>query len=448
VIVPIEQPFDKRIEMAQSEGRTATIELSAKGLERAASVEENNFVFVCGFDEIYSTKFHAAFISPRISELLRNDPTIDRFVLEKIPRKSSKSSKSSSQLRELLRNGRLCIDESSLESLHILIENLDNPEMAESLLKFDFSRSELDSSNCISRFEMKSHHRVDNSIEKSFIASHFHELGRSSIEGLEVNDLEEILLNDSLRLESEDSLLALLISLGFDFIGLLGLVRFEHLSREGIDQFVSQISHSSLDSRLWSSICRRLRHRIVLDPEDESTFRSKVCDDSRAFDPSSSPWSGILSFLKSQCGGNVHERGIVNITSSSDGGNECYQVANHGWNSHGYTNDSAKSWIQFDFKDSSICLTDYTLKSGNTNHLLQWTIEGSNDGNAWECIDSQNTQDLNGSYVTKTFKYSSPSSHFCRYIRLTQTGKNSNGNDYFVLCNIEFFGRLRSQQTR
>jgi hypothetical protein len=46
--------------MAQSEGRTATIELSTKGLERAASVEENNFVIVCESDEIRNIKFHAA----------------------------------------------------------------------------------------------------------------------------------------------------------------------------------------------------------------------------------------------------------------------------------------------------------------------------------------------------------------------------------------------------
>jgi hypothetical protein len=151
-----------------------------------------------------------------------------------------------------------------------------------------------------------------------------------------------------------------------------------------------------------------------------------------------------LSFLTSQCDGNVHERGVINITSSSHCSNECYQVASHGWN----TNNSARSWIQFDFKDSSICLTDYTLKSDghSSNHLLQWSIEGSNDGNAWECIDSQNTQDLNGKYITKTFKCSSPSSHFCWYIRLTQTRKNSSGYDHFMLYNIEFFGRFRSQQ--
>jgi hypothetical protein len=129
---------------------------------------------------------------------------------------------------------------------------MDNPELTGPLLEFDVSRSELPLSNCISHFEMKSLHRTDSSVEKSFIASHFHELtiGRSSIESLRVNDLEETLSDDSLRLDSEDSLLALLPSLGSDFIDLIGLVRVEHLGREGIDQIVSQISSSSLDSRL------------------------------------------------------------------------------------------------------------------------------------------------------------------------------------------------------
>jgi hypothetical protein len=380
---------------------------------------------------------------------LRFDPTIDRFLVEGISRESSKSLKSSQFLTELLRTGRICIDESSLEVIHVLFENLDNPELTESLLEFDFSRSPLDSSNCISRLELKSHHHVDNSIEKSFIASHFFELEQSSISQLKFNDLDSILSDDALRLESEDWLLSLLISLGSDFVSLLGHVRFEHLSPSSIDSFVAAISYSSLDSRLWSSICRRLRHRIVLETEDHSTLRSREVG--RVFDPSS-PWSGIISFLTSQCGGNVHERSVVNITSSSDGGNKCHQVAYHGWNNYWFTNNSARSWIQFDFKDSSICLTDYTLKSdgngsrNNGHHLVQWEIDGSNDENAWEGLDSQNTQDLNDNYVTKTFKCSSPSSHFYRYIRLTQTGKSACGNDYLMLCNIEFFGRLLSQQ--
>jgi hypothetical protein len=213
------------------------------------------------------------------------------------------------------------------------------------------------------------------------------------------------------------------------------------LSLDGIDSFISQMSYSLIDPRLWSSICRRLRHRIVLEAADRSTCR----DSGRRFQPSS-PWSGILSFLSSQCGGNVHERGLVNLTSSSDGYNRCHQIANHGWNDYWYTNSSPRSWVQFDFNDSSVCLTNYILKSdgNNANHLLQWKIEGSNNGNKWECIDFRNTQDLNGKFVTKTFKCSSPSSHFHRFIRIMQTRKNAYGNDHFMLCNIEFFGLLRS----
>jgi hypothetical protein len=150
---------------------------------------------------------------------LRSDPTVDRIVLENIPRDCSASS---SLLSELLRRGRLCINESSVDFLHILFANLDNPELTESLIEFDFSRSELNSSNCISRFETKSRYRIDNSREKSFIAAHFFELERSSIERLRVSDLDSILSDESVRVESEDWLLSLLVSLGSDFLCLLG----------------------------------------------------------------------------------------------------------------------------------------------------------------------------------------------------------------------------------
>jgi hypothetical protein len=140
----------------------------------------------------------------------------------------------------------------------------------------------------------------------------------------------------------------------------------------------------------------------------------------------------------------------VNITSSSDCVNKCYQVADQEWNSFWYTNCVARSWIQFDFKESSVCLTDYRLKSDGhgSHHLVQWEIEGSEDGNGWERIDARNTQDLNGNFITKTFKCSSPGNRFYRYIRLIQTEKNSSGGDNLMLCNIEFFGRFRSAKNR
>ena len=66
----------------------------------------------------------------------------------------------------------------------------------------------------------------------------------------------------------------------------------------------------------------------------------------------------------------------------------------------------------------------------------------SDDGSTWEAVDERNTQDLNGKYVVKTYECSTRSDRFVRFVRLRQTGKNSFGNDYLMLSEIEFFGNL------
>jgi hypothetical protein len=73
------------------------------------------------------------------------------------------------------------------------------------------------------------------------------------------------------------------------------------------------------------------------------------------------------------------------------------------------------------------------------------------DGNTWSVLDSQNTRKLDGPSITKIFEChgDSVASDFYRYIRLTQTGKNSSENDYLPLANIEFFGSIKQvSQTR
>jgi hypothetical protein len=75
---------------------------------------------------------------------------------------------------------------------------------------------------------------------------------------------------------------------------------------------------------------------------------------------------------------------------------------------------------------------------------VEWTISGSNDGNSWTIVDNQKTQALNGQYITKLFECGDKSSvsSFYRYLRLTQTGKNSSGYDYLHLSNIELLVQL------
>jgi hypothetical protein len=156
-------------------------------------------------------------------------------------------------------------------------------------------------------------------------------------------------------------------------------------------------------------------------------------------------FEGIIHELTKECGGNVHLKGIVDITSSGDGRNKAYQIADHGWNSYWVSTNIPNSWICFDFKYRSVALTHYTLKSNGDDgwFLLAWVMEGSNDVTNWTTLDTRNTGDLKGIYVVKNFGCSSGCSEFFRYIRLRQTAKNSSGTDHLIFCNIEFFGSLK-----
>ena len=148
--------------------------------------------------------------------------------------------------------------------------------------------------------------------------------------------------------------------------------------------------------------------------------------------------------MREECGGNVHEKGIVEITASSNSYKQCHQITNYGWNDWWETTGEADSWVQFNFKTQGVYLKSYSLKSdgyGN-EHLCSWVIEGSNDGSEWKVIDSRDTKDLDGHYFVKTFKCNQENKEFYRYLRLRQTGKNSAGNDKLELSQIEFFGLL------
>jgi hypothetical protein len=160
-----------------------------------------------------------------------------------------------------------------------------------------------------------------------------------------------------------------------------------------------------------------------------------------------SEWNGILNHFTEECGGNIHEKGIVNITSSSDARSKCWEVANYGWNDYWASKDVPNSWICFDFKEKSVSLQHYTLKSNNYRYFcIEWVIEGSNDGNTWKVLDNRNARDLCGNSLVKTYECStSKSNEFFRFIRMRQTGKDSDNNDNLALAKIEFFGVLKKR---
>jgi hypothetical protein len=158
-------------------------------------------------------------------------------------------------------------------------------------------------------------------------------------------------------------------------------------------------------------------------------------------------WSGIIAHLTAAHGGNVHETGTVEVTASSHGNHEPYEVCNYAKRSDWHTGNWATSWIQFNFKLRSIAIAYYVLRSRPqpTHAPRQWVLEVSNNECQWVTIDERDltqTQELDGSSVTMGFECNHRNDGFYRFVRLRQTGPNSSDQNHLVLSRIEFFGRL------
>jgi hypothetical protein len=389
---------------------------------------------VSGSDVIVCDRFQAAFVSPRVANSLQFDPTLDEFSL------NCADSRSFKLICELIVGESINIDENNIEIWKLLIEDLGNCELSELILNFVEQTESLSLSNCISRLKQKVRLNVEIDREIEFIASHFSEFDIDSIRLIDISRLKDILKSNSLQILNEDWLFQVLIDIDSLYFELIGFVRFEYLSSSSIDFFFEHVSFDNLTADIWHQLWIRSRHRIVYDTKIFPLNRFRNC----AIRSPESPFSGLLCHLCEMCGGNVHEKDVVQITCSSTRHNQCWQIVNYDWNNWFETKNSSNSWIQIDFKDRIVSLTDYALKSDGDSgyHLVEWQLSGSIDGNKWTIVDDEKTQDLNGKSITKIFHCNVNSSdcQFYRYIRLTQTGKNSSGYDHLELSNIEFFG--------
>jgi hypothetical protein len=138
---------------------------------------------------------------------------------------------------------------------------------------------------------------------------------------------------------------------------------------------------------------------------------------------------------------------LDNITSYTEPTNSAERIA-----AATYTNNSAKSWIIIDFgPERSLRPSYYCLKhgaSGIGNAIRNWTLEAktdeyspyvtlrthSNDTTMREEPQSKAAYELNNEICK---------SNFYRIFRLTQTGKNSGGNDCLFVGGIDFYGVMK-----
>jgi hypothetical protein len=169
---------------------------------------------------------------------------------------------------------------------------------------------------------------------------------------------------------------------------------------------------------------------------------------------------GIIAHLTRKCGGNVHDRRVVDVTSGSFE-KETESASNVARNAADLENvpifqsayrDSSENiphtpnnWICYNFKQRRIVPSHYAIRTywgdPGGGHLKTWLVEMSADGKNWrEVAREEDNEQLNGGYFTGTFAVAGGEE--CCFIRLVNIGRNHYGDDQLAISAWEIFGTL------
>jgi uncharacterized coiled-coil protein SlyX len=157
---------------------------------------------------------------------------------------------------------------------------------------------------------------------------------------------------------------------------------------------------------------------------------------------------GIVSYLTRKHGGHIHDKGIATITSKSVRTDDQHwhlvrNIADLISSSCFESRNEPGQWVCWDFHEKRVHPTHYTIRG---SCLKSWMIESSLDFVNWTEIDRKRDNEdfklASSRDPLKTASFAVSKSAECRFIQLTQTGKNHRGNDSLVIEAFEIFGTL------
>lgn len=233
---------------------------------------------------------------------------------------------------------------------------------------------------------------------------------------------------------------------------------FTMLSESKFNEFIEKFPGSEMTAVLWQKLRKcfytfmKSQPNVNNNNENRYAFKLNTIEydgnESHRFD-------GIISYLTQKSGGNVSENGTVNVTSSSsNSSNYIPKNAVDVKNSQSYfqSGSYANSWLQYDFIQNKVCPACYSIRTRHDYdgyHPRSWAIEGSNTGgeneSEWTVLDSHtNDASLQGKNCSHTFNIKNWQSHKkgFRYLRMRETGTDSNGAYCLTLSALEYFGLL------
>jgi hypothetical protein len=215
------------------------------------------------------------------------------------------------------------------------------------------------------------------------------------------------------------------------------------LSRELSDlkaQFADFKSHvSGQQTRLESSVSE-LNSSITSLRIAQEELR-EYCPQSFGF-TESAPMNGIISELTRIHSGNVCEKGIVDITVSSNAA-DAFCLADLASRSS-WSCKAADAWACWDFRDLLVRIDGYSLACWGRGGPKSWVIEGSLDGSEWTDFNPRKVTHKwreDGRFVRSFSVAKTPKLRFVRIAQLSQHSLDSGPSGRpLTLIGVEFFG--------
>jgi hypothetical protein len=247
-----------------------------------------------------------------------------------------------------------------------------------------------------------------------------------------------------LSIEVDRSKMELLEFIYFEMLNLSSMKRFTELDFEYF---------SGVNREIWERLCGRLVMELSQDSKEYCNRYRELSDRyvaaSYQFNPNA-PFKGIIWYLTTKHGGNVHDRGIIQVTQSSEydrfGSYAAKNCVDLNSSLFSLTSDQPNQWLSFDFKRMRVKATHYSIRTrtnvgANSINTRSWLIEVSDEGASWQEVSRETEdQNVNGANRSHTFNISNPM--MCRFLRFRQIAAHCQKH-YLTLQHVVLFGELQ-----
>lgn len=450
--------------------RTKSLTLSSSGLKNIVlgKQQEEEFEFIFNEDKIHMKTIFAEFISPKVSKIHQVDPTIDSICFSKELKNYQISKDLLNKFEQLTKGDEIQIRETEVPELEIISILIENDELYYKVQEiFEEEQSEnnidkyIDHMLAFSRLPMSDAYLKEGKTI-DFLASYFYLIDSDKLIQLRRDIIYSIISNKHLKIESEDSLFEIIKQifsnkecaerLEDDYLNITCFYEeFElaFLSEDRFRELIEIIDPSSITKNLWQKLkcCFYINKKQNVLFAKNSSMRYFSFGQQFSYN-GNNPLEGIVDYKKRSNNGSFKATSSSEMYSNSFAANASDL---HNSNNCFESKDEQNSWLKYDFGSQKVHPTHYSIRTrhdSNCHHLRNWVIEGansdSNNENEWKILDSRlNDTFLNNINAVHTYEIGKIKCYECyRYLRIRQTGVNSDNSNYLFISALEFFGSL------